>query len=353
MKAAKLFAPGDIRIVEVEKPSPGPGEALVRVKEVGICASDVHYFRDGRIGDAVVTEPLVLGHEFAGVIAEVGPGVTNIKVGDRVAVEPAIPCNECYLCASGDFNLCRNIKFCGTPPYDGALREYLAWPANLVLPVPDSMSLGEAAMLEPLAIGVYAVDLAEPIKGNSIGVLGVGAVGLSILEAAKIAGCPDGSGCSLRRHGMAIATDLFPTRLEIARKLGADKTFIADENVVQAVKDATDDKGLDVVFEAAGENEAVMQATEMVRPGGMVVVGGIPREDLMTVTASTVRRKGLTIKMLRRSNQTLQRSIELVTSGKADIDSFISHRFPLEQVTEAFELARDRKDVTLRVMITL
>ena len=342
MKAAKLFAPGDIRIVEMERPSPGSGEVIVQVKEVGICASDVHYFRDGRIGDAVVTEPLILGHEFAGVIAEVGPGVTNVKVGDRVAVEPAIPCNECYLCAAGDFNLCRNIKFCGTPPYDGALREYLAWPAELVVPMPDSVSMGEAAMLEPLAIGVYAVDLSEPIQGRSIGVLGVGAVGLSILEAAKAAGC-----------GMAIATDLFPTRLEIAKKLGADKTFIADENVVQAVKDVTDDKGLDIVFEAAGENEAVMQATEMVRPNGLVVVGGIPREDFMTVTASTIRRKGLTIKMIRRSNQTLHRSVELLKSGKADLAPFISHRFPLEKVTEAFELARDRKDLTLRVMITL
>ena len=342
MKAAKLFAPGDIRIVEVEKPSPGAGEVLVQVKEVGICASDVHYFRDGRIGDAIVTEPLILGHEFAGIIAEIGAGVTNVKAGDRVAVEPAIPCNECYLCAEGAFNLCRNIKFCGTPPYDGALREFLAWPANLIVPIPDSMSLGEAAMLEPLAIGVYAVDLAEPIQGRSIGVLGVGAVGLSILEAAKATGC-----------GMAIATDLIPARLEIARKLGADKIFLADDQVVQAVKASTDDKGLDIVFEAAGENEAVMQATEMVRPGGLVVVGGIPREDFMTVTASTVRRKGLTIKLLRRSNQTLRRSIEMVKSGKVDVASFISHRFPLEKVTEAFELARDRKDLTLRVMITL
>ena len=342
MKAAKLFAPGDIRIVEMEEPSPGAGEALVRVKEVGICASDVHYFRDGRIGDAVVTEPLILGHEFSGIIAEVGPGVTNVKVGDRVAVEPAIPCNQCYLCASGDYNLCRNIKFCGTPPYDGALREFLAWPAQLVVPVPDSVSLGEAAMLEPLAIGVYAVDLAEPIREKSIGVLGVGAVGLSILVAAKAASC-----------GMAIATDLIPGRLEIAERLGADKTLLVNDEVVQSVKNITGDKGLDIVFEAAGENEAVVQATEMVRPGGLVVVGGIPREDFMTVTASTVRRKGLTIKLLRRSNETLRRSIELVKSGKADVASFISHTFPLEKVTEAFELARDRKDLTLRVMITL
>ena len=343
MRAVKLYAPGDLRLVEIEKPSPGLGEVLVQVKEVGICASDIHYFRDGRIGDAVVTEPLILGHEFAGLIAEVGDGVTNIKPGDRVAVEPAIPCYKCDMCAAKDYNLCRNIEFCGTPPYNGAFRELLAWPAQLVQLIPDSMSMGEAAMLEPFAIGVYAVDIAEPVQGKSVGVLGVGAIGLSILQAAKAAGC-----------GETFATDLIPDRLELAHRLGAGQTFdAADPRLVESVIEATGGHGLDIVFEAAGENEAVCQATEMVRPGGLVVVGGIPREDYMTVTASVVRRKGLTIKLLRRSNQTIRRSIELVKSGRVDVASFITHRFPLEQITEAFEVARDRKDGALRVVVQL
>jgi len=339
MKAVKLYAPGDMRLVDIEKPAPGPGEALVQVKTVGICASDVHYYRDGRIGDAVVTEPIIMGHEFAGVVAEVGPGVTGIEVGDRVAVEPAIPCGECEICMAGDTNLCRSIKFCGTPPYDGSLREYIAWPADLCVPVPDSMTMSEAAMLEPLAVGVYGVEIAEPVQGRSIGILGAGAIGLSILQAAKASGC-----------GPAYVTDPIPERLEIARKLGADAVFDAnDPDVVEQV--VGDSIGLDIVFEAAGENDAVCQATEIVRPAGLVVVGGIPREDRMCVTASVVRRKGLTIKMIRRSKDTLHRSIELVKEGKVDIASFVSHTFPVERVVDAFELAMARKDGVLRAVV--
>jgi len=339
MRAVKLYAPGDMRLVEIEKPVPGPGEVLVQVKAVGVCASDVHYYRDGRIGDAVATEPIIMGHEFGGVIAGLGPGVEGLKVGDRVAVEPAIPCGECAICAAGDINLCRNIKFCGTPPYDGSLREYLAWPAELCVPVPDSMTMPEIAMLEPLAVGVYGVEIAEPVQGKSIAILGSGAIGLSLLQAAKASGC-----------GKAIVTDLIPERLEIARTLGADATFdAADPDLVKKV--VSDGIGLDIVFEAAGENDAVRQATEMVRPGGMVVVGGIPREDEMCLTASLIRRKGLTIKLIRRSKNTLHRSIELVRQGKVNLSPFATHTFPVERVTEAFELAMAHADGVLRAVV--
>lgn len=343
MRAVKLYGPGDLRLEEIEKPTPGPGEVLVQVKAVGICASDVHWYLDGRIGDTVLSGPLILGHEFAGVIAEVGPSVTNVKPGDRVAVEPAIPCYKCDICAEGNFNICPSVKFCGTPPTDGAFREYMAWSARLVEKVPDSMSMGEAAMLEPLAIGVYAADIAGDIRGKTVGVLGVGAVGLSILQAAKAAGC-----------GETYVTDLIPNRLEIARRLGADQTIDAsDSKVVDVVKKATGGRELDIVFEAAGQNDAVRQATEMVRPGGLVVVGGIPDDDIMCVSASIVRRKGITIRLLRRSNETLHRSIQLVRDGKADVKPYITHRFPLERLKEAFETARDRKDITLRVMVEI
>lgn len=340
MRAARQYAPGDIRLDEIEKSSAGPGEVLIRVRAVGICASDVHYYREGRIGDAVVTDRFILGHEFAGEIAEVGDGVTNVKVGDRVAVEPSIPCYGCDMCDSGFFNLCRNVRFCGTPPFDGSLREYMAWPAQLVERVADSMSMGEAAMLEPLAVGVYAVEIAGDVSGKTVAVLGAGAIGLSILQAAKIAGC-----------GEVTMTDPLPYRLEVAKKLGADNTIVVDAGIVDAVKQATGGRGPDLVFEAAGENDAVIQSTEMVRPSGCVVVGGIPSEDRMLVTASTVRRKGLTIRMLRRSNNTLRRSIQYVQSGKADVASFITHRFPLERISEAFDTAINHKDTSIRVLV--
>ncbi|MCL6518356.1 MAG: NAD(P)-dependent alcohol dehydrogenase [Armatimonadetes bacterium] len=343
MRTAMLYGAGDLRLVEIEKPVPGEGEVLVQVKAVGICASDIHYFRDGRIGDVVVREPIILGHEFAGAIAEVGQGVLNVKLGDKVAVEPAIACRKCDLCLNGDYNLCRNILFCGTPPTQGALREFLTWPAHLVYKVPNFMDYAEAAMLEPIAIGVYAVDLAEPIQGKTVGILGAGGIGISIMQAARAAGCGD-----------IYVTDLISERLEIAKKLGATRTFQANEpGLVKQIISATGGRGLDIVFEAAGENEAVQQATEIVRPGGLVLVGGIPREDNMTLTASVVRRKGLTIKLIRRSNNTLERSINLVRDGKINAISMVTHRFPLERVVEAIELARDRRDGVLRAVIEL
>jgi len=341
VRAVKLYARGDFRLVEMERPVAGPGEVLIQVKEVGICASDVHWYENGHIGDAVMTEPLILGHEFAGVIAEVGPGVTNVKAGDRVAVEPGIPCYRCDICAEGGYNICPNVRFCGTPPTDGAFREFLSWPARLVEPIPDSMSIGEAAMLEPLAIGVYAIDIAGDVRGKTIGVLGVGAIGLSILQAARAAGC-----------GETFVTDPIPERLELARRLGAARTLDArDPKVVDAVGQATGGRGLEIVFEAAGENEAVFQATEMVRPGGLVILGGIPSDDRIVLGAGAVRRKGLTIRLLRRSKDTLRRAIRLVQEGRADVASYITHRFPLEQLDKAFQLARDRKDGALRVLV--
>lgn len=343
MRAVKIFAQDDLRVVDMEKPTAGPGEVLVQVKAVGVCASDVHYYREGRIGDAVVTDPLVIGHEFGGIIAEVGPGVTNVKPGDRVAVEPGIHCGTCDMCADGYHNLCRNMRFCGTPPHDGSMREFMAWPSHLVEKVPDTMSMGEAAMMEPLAVGVYAVEIAGDVRGKTVCVLGAGAIGLSMLQAAKAAGC-----------GQAFVTDKLPFRLDLAKKLGADHTFDAsDPDLVHKVKQATGGRGPDIVFEAAGENDAVCQAAEMVRPAGTLVIGGIPSDDIMTISASVVRRKQVRIQMLRRSNDTLQKSIRLVADGKIDVASFITHRFPIEQAEEAFITARDRKDVSIRVVVEM
>ncbi|WP_319586244.1 alcohol dehydrogenase catalytic domain-containing protein [uncultured Desulfobulbus sp.] len=341
MLAARLYAPNDIRLEEVSKPSPGPGQALLQITEVGICASDVHWYNEGCIGETVITDPLILGHEFAAIVAEVGAGVSNVKPGDRVAVEPAVHCGKCDMCLEGRFNICRKILFCGTPPTDGALCEYLAWPASLLAPIPDSISMGEAAMLEPMAIGVHAVNLVHGMKGKTVGVLGVGAVGLSILQAAVVEGC-----------GELIATDLLPMRLEAAKRLGASKVFDAGKpDVVDAIREATGGRGLDVVFEAAGVNDAVRVATEIVRPGGLLIAGGIPDNNIMTVEASIVRRKELTIQLLRRSNNTLHDAINLLADGKVDVKSYITHRFPLSEVETALKTARDNKANSIRVIV--
>ncbi|MDP2958130.1 MAG: alcohol dehydrogenase catalytic domain-containing protein, partial [Longimicrobiales bacterium] len=193
------------------RPEVRPGEVLVRVQAVGVCGSDLHYYLDGRIGDTVAEQPLVLGHEFAGVIEEVGPGVTGLSVGQRVAVDPAIPCGQCEFCLKGNPNLCTLVRFCGTPPTDGALQELISWPAHLAYPLPGSIDAAQGALLETLGVGIHAVDLGKIRLADRVAVLGVGPIGLLIARLAKLSGAVE-----------VFATDLRPTRLEMARAYGAD-----------------------------------------------------------------------------------------------------------------------------------
>ena len=209
MRVLRLHKPFDMRFHDEPVPEIGPDEVLIKVGSVGVCASDVHYYREGRIGDQVVEKPLVLGHEFSGTVVKAGERVKTLAEGARVAVDPGKPCKECDQCRDGYPNLCRNVIFFGTPPVDGVLREYVAWPAELCVQVSESMSLDEAAMIEPLAVGVYAVDLAEMAGGESVVILGAGAIGLSVLQAARVVGA-----------GKIIVTEPIPERREARAEAG-------------------------------------------------------------------------------------------------------------------------------------
>lgn len=343
MKVLRLHKPFDMRLHDEPVPEPKPDEVLVQVKSVGICGSDVHYYREGGIGDQVITSPFILGHEFSGVIAEVGSGVGDLKPGTRVAVEPGKPCFQCKPCKRGLINLCRKIQFFGTPPVDGSFREYLTWPANLVVPIPDTMSFDEAAMIEPLAVGVYSADLAEIKGGEMVAVLGAGAIGLSCLQAAKAAGAE-----------FAIVSEPIAERRELAVKLGADAVIDpTTTDAPHAIMDATDGDGADVVFEAAGEVETCEQSAFAAKSAGTIVIVGIPEEDIYRFNATIARRRELTVRFARRSRNATRRSIDLAASGKIDVASYVTHTFPLEKAAEAFELAHEKRDGALRVVIRL
>ena len=204
MKAAVLRGIKDIRIEEIEKPALRPDEALVKVKAVGVCGSDVHYYLNGRIGNQVVRGAHILGHEVSGEVVEVGSDVKNITSGTRVAVEPGIPCRQCKHCKEGRYNICPQVKFLGTPPVDGAYREYLPFPADLLYPIPEGMSFASAALIETLAVGMYAVELAEVKAGDDVAILGCGPIGMVTLKAAKA-----------QRAGRIFVTDLIDERLEV------------------------------------------------------------------------------------------------------------------------------------------
>ena len=344
MRAARLYGPGEVRVDEVPRPSPGPGEALVRVEAVGICGSDVHYFREGRIGTTVASEPIVLGHEASGVVEEVGEGVEGLEPGDRVAVDPAVPCGRCEWCRRGDPNLCPYVKFLGTPPTDGALRELIAHPADALFKLPEDLSYEDGAMLEPLGVALHAVDLAHIRPGITAAVFGVGTIGLLIVQLLKLCGA-----------AVKLASDLLPRHLELAEEFGAEGVVRADiEDPVWKVKEATEGRGVDLAFEAAWVHGTTEQAVEALAPGGTLVLVGIPSgEDVVSFRASSSRRKGLTVRMVRRMKHAYPRAIEMARRGLLDLRTPVTHRFPIEEVGRAFVVASEHEEGAIKVMVRL
>jgi L-iditol 2-dehydrogenase len=333
MKVLRLHGRGDLRLHDEPEPVPGPGEVLLRVTAVGLCGSDLHWFSEAGIGDARLQEPLVLGHEFAGVIE------SGERRGERVAVDPAVPCGACEFCLEGNPNFCSTLRFAGHGMEDGALRQYMAWSAHCLHPLPNSLTDADGVMLEPLGVAIHAVDLGHLKPGMTVGVFGCGPIGLLVMQLARAAGAT---------HVMA--TEKLPHRLEAARALGATAVFQATDGRESAeILAATEGKGVDVAFEAAGENEAVETAMAAARPGARVVLIGIPAEDRTAFTASTARRKGLTIKLTRRMKRVYPRAIRLVESGMVDVRPLVTHRFPLEEFDKAFSTAQRREG--LKVII--
>jgi L-iditol 2-dehydrogenase len=325
MRVARLHGVGDIRLTDEPVPEVPPGHSLVRVTATGICGSDLHWYAEGGIGDARLDEPLVIGHEFAGVI-EGGP-----RDGEPVAVDPAMPCGECELCLEGNRNLCVRIRFAGHGHQDGGLREYVAWPTELLHTLPDGFTAADGAILEPLGVAIHAVDLGHLRVGMSVGVVGCGPIGLLLIQVARAAGA-----------STIVAVDPLAHRREAARRLGADLVLGPDEvgdPGTLAARAGGNPHGVHVAFEVAGVDDAVALAVDAARPGARVVLVGIPGEDRTSFPAGTARRKGLTLLLSRRMKEVYPRAIALVRSGRVDVRSVVSESFALEDVSKAFEVA--------------
>jgi L-iditol 2-dehydrogenase len=314
MRAVRLHAAGDVRLHEEPLPVPGSGEDLVRIGAVGLCGSDRHWFDEGGIGDARLTQPVVPGHEFAGWNAG----------GKLVAVDPAIPCETCEFCREGNPNLCVNLRFAGHGMEDGALREWVAWPSRCLFPLPDSFTAADGAMLEPLGVAIHAVDLGKVRAGMRVGVFGCGPIGLLVMQVARLEGA-----------GEVFVTEPLAHRRAAALERGAREWKPGDE--------------VEVAFECAGENAAVEDAVAAARPGGRVVLAGIPDDDRTAFRASVARRKGLTIKLVRRMKHSYPRAIRMVADGLVDVRSLVTHRFPLERTAEAFHMLRKREGIKVMV----
>lgn len=351
MKAARLYGAKDVRIEEVpEPPAPQSGEVLIKVKAVGVCGSDLHTFEDGRIGSTTVESPTILGHEFAGEVLALGPDAYDgehkpLQVGQRVAVDPTTPCWKCEMCEQGHPNLCPNHTFFGLYPLDGALQERMIVGARNCFPIPDSVSDGVGTLLETLGVALHTVDLSKLRIANSVAILGCGPVGLLVLRLAKLAGASP-----------IYAFDCFPWRAQKALEWGATGAWTPDDgDFVEIVKEKTGGHGVDIAYEVAWANHSVQQAVEMARHGGRVMLVGIPSDDRLQMKHSVVRRKGLTLVMVRRMKHTYPRAIHLALSGKEviDLEGLISHHFPLDEAGTAFEVNATYQEGVHKVIIDM
>lgn len=311
MHAARLHGPGDIRLHTEDVPRPADdNEWLVEVTSVGICGSDLHWFTEGAIGDAVLARPLVLGHEMAGVVRG-GPAD-----GTRVAIDPAIPCLHCEQCLAGHPNLCPDVVFAGHGSCDGGLRQFLTWPRTRLYPLPPGLSDDDGALLEPLGVAVHAMDLSHMRMASTVAVVGCGPIGLLLVRLAFAHGAT-----------RVFAADPLDHRLQAAVHLGAEPAG---------------DERADVVFEVSGSDGAVDTSLRLARPGARVVLVGIPDSDRTTFSAALARRKGLTLVAVRRMGEVYPRTIDLVARGVVSLKPLVSAVHPLSEVTTALSEAAAR-----------
>lgn len=342
MKALVLHGIRDLRVDDLPRPKPGRGQVLVRVRAVGLCGSDVHYYTHGRIGEQVVRRPMIVGHEGAGEVAALGPGVTDLKVGQRLALEPAHSCGRCEWCRTGRPNLCPSVRFCSTPPIDGLMCEFAVLDRHQCVPIPDSITWDEAAMMEPLQVGIHAVNLIGVRPAETVAVVGVGCIGLACMEVARAAGA-----------GRIIVTDKLGYRLKLARKLGADETVnVTTQDPVEAVMKLTGGRGADLVFECTNRAAGAPQAYDLAAIGGRVCLVGIPEEDEIVLDTHRPRRKELLVQYVRRSRHAATQAVTLITRGQVDVASWVTHHFDLARAAKGFDMVAGYKDNVLKAVIT-
>ncbi|MBN1554748.1 MAG: alcohol dehydrogenase catalytic domain-containing protein [Phycisphaerae bacterium] len=342
MKAAYLTGIREVQVGDWPEPKlQNDTDVLLQVEILGVCGSDMHYYRTGRIGEMVVEYPYLVGHEFSAKVLDVGAKVTNVKVAQRVTVDPLMYCGQCDQCRKGREHTCRNQKFLGCPGQaDGCLCERIVMPAECCFPVPDNVTAQQAALLEPFCIGLYARTLAGDVAGKTVAILGAGPIGLCVYQACRAAGV-----------GKVYMTDIRPERVEFAERYGADWVGNPETRDVVADIQAVEPNGVDVVFEAAGEQAAIDQGVELLSPGGMLLLIGIPEVDRVSMHISTIRRKELTIQNVRRQNHCVPAAIELLATGKIDLDPMVTHTFTLDETKQAFDIAADYKDNVIKAMI--
>jgi L-idonate 5-dehydrogenase len=342
MHAVVIHAPKDLRIDSFADAAPAAGEVRVKIAAGGICGSDLHYYHDGGFGTVRIKQPMALGHEIAGVVTDIGEGVPHLAPGTRVAVNPSRPCGVCIHCREGKHNQCLDMRFMGsamrTPHVQGGFREYVTVEASQAVPIASSLSLGEAAMAEPLSVCLHAANQAGPLLGKRVLVTGCGPIGALMVIVARYGGAAE-----------IVVTDIADAPLAVACKLGASQAI----NVAKEAK-ALDrwrvGKGVfDVLFEASGNQAALVSALELMRPGAIMVQVGIGGE--MTLPINTIVAKELQLRGTFRFDPEFELAVRLMGDGLLDVKPLISASLPYRSAVEAFELATDRSK-SMKVQLT-
>lgn len=332
---------GTIELTEREIPVPKDDEVLVKIEYVGVCGSDLHYYEAGGIGANIVKPPFVLGHEAGGTVVETGAGVTHLKAGDRVALEPGKTCGTCEFCRSGRYNLCPDVIFFATPPIDGVFQEYVAHEAALCFPIPDQMDTMDAALIEPLAVGFHAAKQGDAQFGQTAVVTGAGCIGLVSMMALKAMGVTN-----------VIVVDIMPKRLEKALELGATAVVNGKEkDTVEEILRLTGGAGADLVIETAGTEITTAQAIHFAKKGSTIVLVGYSASGNETLPMGLALDKELTFKTVFRYRHIYPMAIEAVASGKVNLKGIVSNIFSLDDIQYAMdESVKNKADIVKSVI---
>lgn len=342
MKAAFLTGVRTIEIREIPAPQiVRDDDVLVRSKAVGVCGSDLHYYLSERVGGDSVSYPFIPGHECAGIVDAVGPAVTRVKPGDAVVIEPAVSCGTCDQCRTGRPHTCRKLLFLGHyGELTGGMAEFVRAPERNCVPLPGKMTFVQGALAEPLSIAIYAAGLAGSVRGKAAVVLGTGPIGLCLIMALKAEG-----------SGPVYATEKVEARLAAAAKAGAEWTGNPDREDIVGEVQALESLGLDLVFECCGDQSALDQSIALLKPGGTLVVVGIPLESRVSFDSSKVRRKEIRVQNVRRQNRCLERAVAMIHAGRINTDFLATHFYTLDQAREAYETAAARREGVIKAIV--
>ncbi len=342
-KAAFMSGINKMEIRDIEMPKPQKGQVIVKLEYVGICGSDVHYLEHGKIGDFIVDGDFILGHECAGTVTQLGEGVKNLKVGDRVALEPGVTCGQCEFCKTGRYNLCADVEFLATPPYHGCLQNYIAFPENMCFKLPDNMSTKEGALVEPLSVGIHAAGQGNVSLGDRVIILGAGCIGLVTVLACKAFGASE-----------IIVSDILPKRLEYAKKVGATHVInSAASDVFKEIEALTGGEGADIVIETAGSSVTYSQTPYFVKRGGTIVLVGMAADDIIKFNFAKLMGKEAHIKTVFRYRNIYPQAINAISQGLIDVSPIVTHEFDFEDAAKAFDFVINNKNDVVKAVIKL